>query len=162
MVVCGHVGATKTVYSTNTGVYGNTVHQFLVNPQAYDTKEDADGSVLSGTQDTGMVLYMNFSEDGSRITCDYYSTLLGKEMKGVEYNIKLYENNPATLIPGDSDNDGLFTPEDAIYLLYHANFPENYRVFQDFDCNQDGKITSDDAIYLLFSVYFPERYPLKS
>lgn len=163
MVACGHVGATTPVYSTNVGDHGNTVHQFLINPQNYDVKNNANGSVASGKQDTGLVLYMNFSEDGSKITFDYYSTLLNKEMKSMSSTeIVLFEENPTALIPGDADFDGKVDLDDAIYLLYHLNFPEAYRIYQTLDTNDSGKTDLNDAVYLLYHVNFPHSYPLKS
>ncbi len=95
MVVCGHVDALSPVYSTQIGVHGNTVHQFMINPQGYDTKEREDGTISCGKQDTGMVLYMNFSADGAKITIDNYSTLLNKELlKNTDTEITLFETNP--------------------------------------------------------------------
>ena len=95
MVVCGHVDSLNPVYSTMIGDHGNTVHQFLVNPQGYDTKEDEDGTILKGKQDTGMVLYMNFSADGAKVTFDNYATLLDKELKAsADTEITLFEQNP--------------------------------------------------------------------
>ncbi len=79
MVVCGHIFATTPVYSTQIGDHGNVVHQLLVDPQGYDTGKTPEGEIKGGKQDTGLVLYMNFSKDGSKITFDYYSTLLDKE-----------------------------------------------------------------------------------
>ena len=162
MVVCGHVGATKPVYSTNVGTHGNTVHQILVDPQFYDVKEDYDGSVISGKQDTGMVLYMNFSNNGKNITFDYYSTLLNKEMADTDRNITLYEKNPATPTPGDMDKNWIVDMDDAIFLLFAAYFPERYPLLQSGDLDGDGKITCDDAIYLLFHLSFPDGYPLRN
>ena len=37
-----------------------------------------------------MVLYLNFSADGKTFTCNYYSTLLNKEMVGVDKTYTLY------------------------------------------------------------------------
>lgn len=95
-VVCGHVGTLRPVYSTvRRGVNGNMVRQILVDPQGYDLREEnGKGAVISGVQDTGMVLYMNFSEDGSKVTFDYYSTLLNKEMVNSDYPLTLYKENP--------------------------------------------------------------------
>ena len=79
MVACGHVSSNDIVYNFNTGDNGNKVLQVLIDPQGYDTKEtDTNGTISKGKQDTGLVLYMNFSEDGNTITFDYYSTLLDK------------------------------------------------------------------------------------
>ena len=93
MVVCGHVGTTRPVYSTmRRGINGNVVRQILVDPQNYDYR-DAYGTV-TGVQPTGMVLYMNFSEDGGKVTFDYYSTILDKEMVDADYPLTLYKKNP--------------------------------------------------------------------
>ncbi len=95
-VVSGHVGTTKPVYSTmRRGLNGNVVRQILVDPQGYDLREENEkGDIISGVQDTGMVLYMNFSEDGGKVTFDYYSTLLNKEMVNADYPLTLYKENP--------------------------------------------------------------------
>ncbi len=89
MIVCGHsTGANVPIYTVNTGVNGNRVYQFLINPQTYDTKEPRkEGEKQSGTQDQGLVMYMNFSEDGNTISLNYFSTLLGKFLKGANYTI---------------------------------------------------------------------------
>ena len=84
MVTCGHVDSLDPIHVTQKGDHGNTVHFFLINPQGYDTKEDADGSILKGVQDTGMVLYMNFSEDGAKITFDNHATLLNKNLAATQ------------------------------------------------------------------------------
>ena len=111
MVVSGHVGTNNVRYGYNTGVNGNRVLQVLVDPQSYDTREDTYNEETGeytyweeykGTQDTGMVLYMNFSADGQTITFDYYSTLLGKMKKYNDYVIHLDEND-ATVREGDID-----------------------------------------------------------
>lgn len=98
MVVSGHVAADDLVMSYNTGENGNRVLQILVDPQGYDAKEiDSKGTIEHGTQDTGLVLYMNFSEDGNIITLNYYSTLLDKFRKGNAYTIR---------VDGEVDQDG--------------------------------------------------------
>ncbi|MBQ9703243.1 MAG: hypothetical protein IJV68_01720, partial [Clostridia bacterium] len=104
MIVSGHTGGIAPTYSYNTGKNGNEVLQVLVDPQAYDAKEaywnhdakeeEATGvktpnvySIEHGTQDTGMILYMNFSKDGKRINFDYYSPLLNKFYKYTNHTI---------------------------------------------------------------------------
>lgn len=89
MIVCGHaVGANVPIYTMNIGDNGNRVYQFLINPQTYDTKEPRkDGEKQTGTQDQGLVMYMNFSEDGNTVSLNYYSTLLNKFLKGANYTI---------------------------------------------------------------------------
>ena len=61
---------------------------------------------------------------------------------------------------GDLDGNGKTTDADAIYLLMHTVFPEDYPVSGDCDYNGDGKVTDADAIYLLMYTFFPEDYPL--
>ncbi|MBE6712289.1 MAG: hypothetical protein E7580_02080 [Ruminococcaceae bacterium] len=63
--------------------------------------------------------------------------------------------------PGDLDRKDGITMDDAIYLLYHTNFPDDYPVNQSVDFDRDGKEDASDAIYLLFYVFFPERYSLQ-
>ncbi len=62
----------------------------------------------------------------------------------------------------DMDQSGSVDIDDAIYLLFHANFPEAYPLCDNLvaDINQDDTVGIDDAIYLLFYANFPETYPL--
>ncbi len=88
MVVSGHTGGLNLSHSYQTGVNGNRVLQVLVDPQGYETREtDKLGTLASGKQDVGLVLYMNFSKDGKTISFDYYSTLLDKFLKDNDYVI---------------------------------------------------------------------------
>ena len=63
-------------------------------------------------------------------------------------------------IIGDLDGDEKITDKDAIYLLMHSYFPDDYPVDQPLDYNNDGLINDKDAIYLLMHCYFPEDYPI--
>lgn len=69
-------------------------------------------------------------------------------------------------VPGspsaDIDANGAITKDDAILLLRHVVFPEDYPISVNGDINKDGTINKDDAIYLLRHVVFPEDYPLPS
>ena len=91
MIVCGHAtGANVPIYTINTGKNGNKVYQFLIDPQTYDLKEARkEGEQAYGKQDQGLVMYMNFSEDGKTISLNYYSTLLNKFLKGANFTINV-------------------------------------------------------------------------
>ena len=65
-----------------------------------------------------------------------------------------------TYTPGDVDENGEVEISDAIYLLYHVNFEEDYPVHQAVDFDGNGKLEISDAIYLLYHVNFEEDYPL--
>lgn len=63
-------------------------------------------------------------------------------------------------VVGDTNDDDTITDADAIYLLMHTFFPEDYPVNQECDFNGDGKVNDADAEYLLMYTFFPEEYPL--
>ena len=85
---------------------------------------------------TGMHIFDN-DEDKQCNTCDF-----------VRY------------VVGDINGNEAITDADAMYLLMHTYFPEDYPISQPCDFDGDGKLTDSDAIYLLFYTYFPEDYPL--
>ena len=61
---------------------------------------------------------------------------------------------------GDVDENGEVDINDAIYLLYHVNFPSTYPIRQEADFDSGGSVDINDAIYLLYHVNFPSSYPL--
>ena len=63
-------------------------------------------------------------------------------------------------VVGDVDGNSEITSSDAIYLLMHTFYPEDYPVEQESDFNGDGNTNSSDAIYLLMYTFYPEDYPL--
>lgn len=68
MVLSGHVSTENVEMSTAKGVHGNTVYQFLIDPQGLD----ADIGAM------GMVAILYFSEDGQKVTVEQYSTVRQK------------------------------------------------------------------------------------
>lgn len=61
---------------------------------------------------------------------------------------------------GDINDDEMVAEDDAIYLLWHVFFPEEYPVKAWSDLDGNGKADENDAIHLLWYVFFPEDYPL--
>ncbi len=60
----------------------------------------------------------------------------------------------------DLNSDNTISSDDAIYLLRHVMFPNDYPVGYELDLDRDGDTDSDDAIYLLRYTLFPADYPL--
>ena len=75
LVLSGHDPCDRIVTTQTKGVNGNTVTQMLIDPQGLDDE------VRGGT---GMVAMLYFSEDGSEIQVEYYSTV--KEAYFLEEN----------------------------------------------------------------------------
>lgn len=67
LVLCGHDPCDEVVTIQTEGVHGNVVTQMLIDPQSMD-KSSRYGS-------TGMVAMLYFSEDGSVMELEYYSTI---------------------------------------------------------------------------------------
>lgn len=65
MVLCGHIAWDPILMVDGTGDNGNTVHQFLIDPQYIDQNNGP----------RGMIAMFYFSEDGSKIQVRYYSSV---------------------------------------------------------------------------------------
>ena len=65
MVLSGHISTDNVEMSEAKGRHGNTVYQFLIDPQSLDS--DITGA-------TGMVAILYFSEDGRTVSVEQYST----------------------------------------------------------------------------------------
>lgn len=65
LVLCGHDPSDRIVAVRSQGENGNTVTQMLIDPQGVDAAYGA----------AGMVAMLYFSEDGSQVAVEYYSTV---------------------------------------------------------------------------------------
>ena len=99
-------------------------------------------------------------------------TVFSDEDKTKEYDLDTPVNDNLTLyvalgeeitvMPGDMDEDGEVSINDAIYLFNAAMFPDTYPISsgQRTDYNNDGTFDMNDAIYLFNHVMFPDAYPI--
>ena len=87
--------------------------------------------------------------------------ILDADLNKVELNAT---TGGVTVVPsailGDLDGNKSITAKDAIYVLYHSLYGDEYPLNQDCDFNDDGFVTADDAIYLLYYVLFGDIYPI--
>lgn len=65
MILSGHIACDDVLMTEAVGEKGNTVYQFLIDPQ------DLDNSIGA----TGMVAILYFSEDGKKVSVEQYSTV---------------------------------------------------------------------------------------
>ncbi|MBE6711886.1 MAG: metallophosphoesterase [Ruminococcaceae bacterium] len=133
--------------------YHNVFHYFTV-----DSSPIADDY---GTQSRDLLTVATaFNERKSAAFTKAESTLGGMKMLCVVENGDALCFSSDTALPGDLDKNGMVSIDDAIYLLFYANFPSAYPIEQEVDYDKSGKVDQDDAIYLLFYTNFPESYPL--
>jgi len=85
MVLSGHVSTDNVEMSEAKGVHGNTVYQFLIDPQGLDADIGA----------TGMVAILYFSEDGKKVTVEQYSTARDKYYRSTsQFSFEIPEYDP--------------------------------------------------------------------
>jgi len=70
MVLSGHVGSDGLIMREDTGVNGNKVVELCVNAQVLDVDMQAEGNYQSGN-----VAMLYFSEGGTKVTVENYSTI---------------------------------------------------------------------------------------
>ena len=116
---------------------------------AYDSATDLNGTIASLT----FQIKPGTADGNYNISCVVVSQEC--DLKNVSGKITVY-----SVIPGDVNGDESVDKNDAIYLLMHSFFPEDYPINQGADYNSNGSVDKDDAIYLLMYTFFPEDYPL--
>ena len=103
------------------------------------------------------VLYMDDNGNVTDMNAVYKDGAMVFETTHFSTYILVKENS---VLSGDLDGDDEITDADAVYLLMHTFFPEDYPVTQACDFDGDGQVTDADAVYLLMYTFFPEDYPI--
>ncbi len=96
MVLSGHISTDNVEMSTAKGIHGNTVYQFLIDPQGLDADIGA----------TGMVAILYFSEDGKTVTVEQYSTAREKYYRSTSqfsFEIPAYDPHTFTSFVADGN-----------------------------------------------------------
>jgi hypothetical protein len=116
---------------------------------AYPSAVDLNGIIITLT----FKVNESASDGRYRVSCVVASHEC--DFKNVSGEIQVY-----SVLVGDTDGNEGINKDDAIYLLMHTFFPEDYPLNQDCDFDGNGNVDKDDAIYLLMYTFFPEDYPL--
>ena len=85
-------------------------------------------------------------------------TGISSDTEGINWAIGKTEKPPVPVLRGDFDSDGTLVSDDAIYLLRHVLFGEEYPITQEGDVDGDGNVNSADAIRTLRCILFPDDY----
>lgn len=113
----------------------------------------------SATNLNGTIISLTFKVKASAVDGDYSISCVvishECDFKNVAGKITV-----CSVAPGDVDGNESIDKDDAIYLLMHSFFPEDYPVNQEADYTGDGEVNKDDAIHLLMHTFFPDDYPL--
>lgn len=128
LVLSGHDPNYDIVWRQDLGDNGNTVTQFLIDPQSLDSKQDYT---------TGMVAMFYFSEDGSRVKVEYVSTYHSLENgEGKDYVYNASKNCFEFTIPEKVEMQPVATENYGIIDAKYSN-PVTYP-FVAFEKTTDG------------------------
>ncbi len=133
------VGATLSKWDKDTGK----------GAVAYAAPTDLNGTILSLV----FRVKSNAADGKYPVSCTVTSSEC--DLKSVPGEITVW-----SVAPGDVDGSETLDKNDAIYLLMHCFFPEEYPINQTADYDGNGTLDKDDAIHLLMHVFFPDDYPL--
>lgn len=118
---------------------------------------------------TGLVVTAYYNNNTSEDITYYvdisgYSSTVGTKTITVRYLDKTatFEVEVKDYTPGDIDGVEGINDRDAVYLLMHSFFPEDYPLNQSGDFDGDNDVDDRDAVYLLMHSFFPDDYPLKN
>ena len=153
------------------GLKTNLIHQYEMDRLAFDSEGHYHQcSVCKDKIDKRAHLY-DYAADTTCNGCGFIRKIdpndlclrcSGTGLIGDEVCEICHGTGERTYIPGDLDGKEGIGSEDAVYLLMHVFYPEDYPVVQLCDFNGDSTVDSAYAVYLLMYVFYPEDYPLHS
>lgn len=138
MVLAGHVINEDIVAVQSKGENGNIVTQMLINPQGLDHLNSTD-------RPTGMVCMLYFSEGGSKVEVEYYSTVKQQYFKDINQftmDVAVVDNS----VEGDITGDNKVDAADLIAL--RTNLISNTEYDALYDINEDGSCNVIDLVKL--------------
>ncbi len=98
---------------------------------------------------------------GSSYCCSVYLVIAGDVYTGPLISFSTQEPAPViTYITGDIDNNGRVDSDDAVYLMRHTLFSNEFLINQPADFDGDGTLTSEDVLLLLKYILYPGEYQL--
>lgn len=166
LVMCGHDPCDDIVVRQEEGVNGNIVTAMLIDPQVLDSNLIAAGGIPSA-----MVAMLYFSQDGSQIQVEYYSTARDKYFKTnnqftttinvvndkvdtctnkvVEYTAdeaKAFIDNDATTYPKYTDADTK-VPEGYLFAGWYT----------DVSCDETSMLKDVTPTGTVYALFVPEH-----
>lgn len=108
----------------------------------------------------GNTIYEKHSFNNGVVTKNPTTNEYGEKMYTCQICQQENKEKIDKLIVGDLNTDFSVTDADAVFLLMHTFFAEDYIINQQVDLNGDGSVTDADAVYLLMFTFFPEDYPI--
>lgn len=113
MVLCGHIDNEKLITTQAVGDNGNIVTQMLIDPQGVD----------AALAPTGMVAMLYFSEDGSIMDVEWYSTIQEKHYK--EENIFSVELDIVKPVSNSNVEKWNLVLDDDLKVNYYLDIEES-------------------------------------
>ena len=130
LVLSGHVDANGVVMKTALGENGNKIVEMLINPQGLDLTYGS----------TGLISMLYFSENGSKVDLQYYSTVLGQYKTNSTYSFTVN-----TIAPKDRvDSVEVSIPENFTHKIGEELKVDDIVVVQKWFSGAETTLTSQE------------------